>query len=121
MYFITLAIPVLSGTFWVMSSVRDSLTMECMVSFSDNNRELKQQRQLGLRLRKCHLKSVFHASDFIRLIPSRSIHQMLPIFSGVICCERLYQSSRKEKQSRFLVFTFSTKCEIRHFHVVVVQ
>ena len=55
MYFITLAIPVLSGTFWEMSSVRDSLTMECMVSFSDNNSELKQQQQLGLQLRKCHL------------------------------------------------------------------
>ena len=119
MYFITLAIPVLSGTFWEMSSVRDSLTMECMVSFSDNNRDLKQQRQLGLQLGKCHLKDVFHTSNFIGLIPSRSIHQMLPVFSGVICCERLYQSSRKEKQCRCLVFTFSTKCEIRHFQVVV--
>ena len=84
MYFITLAIPVLSGTFWEMSSVRDSLTMECMVSFNDNNRELRQQRQLGLQLRKCHLKDVFHASNFMGLIPSRSIHQMLPIFSRVV-------------------------------------
>ena len=65
------------------------------------------------------LKGVFDASDFIWLIPSRSIHQMLPFFSGVICFERLYQSSRKEKQSRCLVFSFSTKCEIRHFQVVV--
>ena len=84
MYFITLAIPVLSGTFWEMSSVRDSLTMECMVSFNDNSRELKQQWQLGLQLQKCHLKSVFHASDFIGLIPSHSIHQMSPIFSRVV-------------------------------------
>ena len=65
------------------------------------------------------LKGVFHASNFIGLIPSCSVHQMLPIFSGVICCERLYQSWRKEKQSRCLVFSFSTKCEIRHFQVVV--
>ena len=65
------------------------------------------------------LKGLFHASNFIRLIPSCSVHQMLPIFSGVICCERRYQSSRKEKQSRCLVFSFSTKCEIRHFQVVV--
>ena len=110
MYFITLAIPVLSGTFWEMSSVRDSLTMECMVSFNDNNRELKQQRQLGLQLRKCHLKDVFHASDCIGLIPSRSVHQMLPIFSGVICCERLYQSSRKEKQSLSCVHVLHKMC-----------
>ena len=34
---------------------------------------------------------------------------------------RLYQSSGKEKESRCLVFTSSTKREIRHFHVVVVQ
>ena len=34
---------------------------------------------------------------------------------------RLYQSSGKEKESRCLVFTSSTKRQIRHFHVVVVQ
>ena len=33
----------------------------------------------------------------------------------------LYQSSRKEKESCFLVFLSSKKREIRHFHVVVVQ
>ena len=33
----------------------------------------------------------------------------------------LYQSSGKEKESCYLVFLFSTKREIRHFHVVVVQ
>ena len=33
----------------------------------------------------------------------------------------LYQSSGKEKESCCLVFTFSTKREIRHFHVVVSQ
>ena len=35
--------------------------------------------------------------------------------------KRLYRSSGKEKGSRCLVFTSSTKREIRHFHVVVVQ
>jgi len=35
--------------------------------------------------------------------------------------KELYQSSGKEKESRCLVFTFSTKREIRHFHVAVVQ
>ena len=33
----------------------------------------------------------------------------------------LYQSSEKEKESRWLVFVSSTKREIRQFHVVVVQ
>ena len=31
------------------------------------------------------------------------------------------QEKKTEKESRFLVFTSSTKREIRHFHVVVVQ
>ena len=35
--------------------------------------------------------------------------------------KRLYESSGKEKESRCLEFTSSTKQEIRHFHVVVVQ
>ena len=33
----------------------------------------------------------------------------------------LYQSSGKEKESCCLVFPSSTKREIRHFHIVVVQ
>jgi len=33
----------------------------------------------------------------------------------------LYQSLGKEKESCCLVFSTSTKCEIRHFHVVVMQ
>ena len=33
----------------------------------------------------------------------------------------LYQSSGKEKESCCLVFPSLTKCEIRHFHAVVVQ
>ena len=42
-------------------------------------------------------------------------------FSGACTSNRMYQSSGKEKESRFLVFTYSTKREIRHFHVVVLQ
>ena len=49
------------------------------------------------------------------LILSLSVRQMLAVFSGV----EFY--FRKRKQTRCLVFTFSTKREIRHFHVVVVQ
>ena len=44
---------------------------------------------------------------------------MLANFSGVD--KSLYESSGKEKESRCLVFTSSTKREIRHFQVVVVQ
>ena len=67
--------------------------------------ELKQQprQQLGKR----HLKSEFalpQTSNFL-----------------VLNSEGLYQSSGKEKESCCLVFPSSTKQEIRHFHVVVVQ
>ena len=34
--------------------------------------------------------------------------------------KRLYRSSEREEESRCLVFTCSTKREIRHFHAVVV-
>ena len=69
-----------------------------------------------------HLKSEFTpaASNFIALIPSRLIHQML-----ANCLELnskgLYQSSGKEKESCCLRFPSLTKPEIKHFHVVVVQ
>ena len=71
---------------------------------------------LGLQLRKCHLKDVFHAYRAYSILFNSS-----NVANFFWSCERLYQSSRKEKQSRYLVFTFSTKCEIRHFRVVVVQ
>ena len=56
------------------------------------------------------------ASNFITLIPSRSVRQMLVNFSGVEFYKTV-SKFRKEKQSRCLVFTSSTKREIRHFHV----
>ena len=84
------------------------------------NRELKQQRwrRRRRRLQKRHLKSEF--TNFIALIPSRLIHQMLAN------CLKLnskgqYQSSGKEKESCCLRFPSLTKPEIKHFHVVVVQ
>ena len=65
---------------------------------------------LGLgQLRDCHYSA---------LIPTRSIGQMLP---GKFFWSWILESSGKEKKSRCLVPTFSTKREIRHFHVVVVQ
>ena len=48
------------------------------------------------------------------------IRQMWAIFLE-LNSEGLYQSSGKEKESCCLVFPSSTKREIRHFHVVVVN
>ena len=71
---------------------------------------------------KTSLKFWIHtASNFIVLILSRSIREMLANFFRSCTSNRMYQSSGKEKESRFLVFTYSTKREIRHFHVVVLQ
>ena len=67
------------------------------------NEELKQRR----RRRLLTLPRLFHCS---------SIRQMLSNFLGVELYG-LYQSSGKEKES-YSVFPFSTKREIRHFHVV---
>ena len=82
-------------------------------------RELKQQRRR--RLRKRHLKSG------LALLPTLS--RLFQLVQLVKCWQillglnstRLYQSSGKEKESPCLVFTSSTKLEIMHFDVVVVQ
>ena len=66
------------------------------------NRELKQQRQR--RLQKRHLKgTVFAASNFIALIPCRSVRQMLAIFSGI---EFFKTVSRIRKRKRKSVYAF---------------
>ena len=76
-------------------------------------RELEQQR----RLRKRHLKKCVHAaSNFIALIFS---FQMLVNFSGVEF-QRTVSKFGERKKDRCLVF-FSTKREVRQFHVVVLQ
>ena len=74
---------------------------------------LKQQRRR--RATKTSLKNWMRAaSNFIALILSRLIRQMLAFFLELNSKE-LYQSSEKEKESCCLVFPSSTKREIRHF------
>ena len=69
---------------------------------------------------KTSLKKWIRAtSNIIALFPTRSIPQMLTNFLESNC--KILQSSGKEGESRCLVFTSSSKREIRHFHVVVVQ
>ena len=65
-------------------------------------------------------KRIRAASNFIALIPSCLIRKCWQIFL-VLNSKGLYQSSGKEKESCCLVFLFSTKREIRHFHIVVMQ
>ena len=60
------------------------------------------------------------ALNFMTLILSRLIRQMLVNCFGVDS-KGLYQRSGKEKESCCLVFPSSTKREIGHIHVVVVQ
>ena len=82
-------------------------------------RELKQQR--GRQLRKRHLKNELALPSFLW----RLFHLVQFVKCGHIFLELnwkgLYQSSGKEKGSCCLVFPSSTKRQIRHFHVVVVQ
>ena len=74
------------------------------------NRELKQQQ---LRLPKRHLKSDFMLLQTL----SRIFHLVQFVKCWQIFLELnfkgLYQSSGKEKESRWLVFVSSTKREIR--------
>ena len=65
-------------------------------------------------------KWIYLASNFIALIPSCLIHQMLANFLESNS-KGLYESSRQQKQSSYLVFPSSTKREIMHFHIVVAQ
>ena len=65
------------------------------------------------RLRERHLKREFALPQTL----SRLFHLFFQFFKFFWS----YQSSGKEKDSGCLVFTSSTKCEIRHFHVVVVE
>ena len=82
-------------------------------------RERKQHRRR--RLRKRHLKSevallqtlsrLFHIVQFVKCWQF-----FLDLNSKI-----LNRSSGKEKENRCLLFTSSTKREIMHFHVVVLQ
>ena len=82
-------------------------------------KKLKQQRR-G-RLRKRHPKSEFALLQTLsRLFHLVQVLQMLAFFLE-LNSTRLYRSSGKEKDSRSLALTSSTKRENGHFHVVVVQ
>ena len=84
-------------------------------------RELKQRRGRRRRLRKRHLKSQFPLLQTL----SRLFHLVQFVkcwhFFLALNSKRLYQSSGKEKESHCLVFTSSTKREIRYFYVAVVR
>ena len=75
------------------------------------------QNRVGL---KCTEQWIRATSNIIALIPTRSTRQILALF-WKLNSKRLYQTSGKDKKSRWLVFTSWAKREIRHFHVVVVQ
>ena len=83
------------------------------------NRELKQRGRR--RLWKRHLKSEFALLQTL----SRLFHLVSFVKCGQIVfelhSEGLFQRSVKEKESCCLLFPPSTKREIRHFHVAVVQ
>ena len=84
-----------------------------------NKRELKQKRRR--RLRKRHLKSEFALLQTLsRLFQLVQFVECWQIFLE-LNSKRLYQSSGIEKEIGCLVFTSSTKREIRHFYVVVVK
>ena len=115
--------PVLDTIFTHSQTVRDSTISDQIRSYGRNKcsniRGLKQQRRQ--RLRKRQIKSEFALLQTL----SRLFHLVQFVRCGRIFLEfnskGLYQDSEKEKGSRRLAFTFSTKREIRHFHVVVVH
>ena len=80
---------------------------------------LKQRRRRWLRKR--HLKSAFALPQTLgRLFRLVQFVKCWQIFLE-LNAKGLYQSTGKEKESRCLLFTSSSKREIRKFHVVVVQ
>ena len=85
-----------------------------------NTRELKQKRRrrLGKRLFK---SKVALLQKRYRAYSNSFNSSNVGNFFLDLNSKKLYQSSGKENESRCLVFTSSTKREIRHFYVVVVQ
>ena len=81
----------------------------------------QKESQATTSLKKSLKKWICAASKFMALIPSRVIRQTLAIFLE-LNSKGLYQSSGKEQESYCLVFPpSSTKREIWHLQVVVVQ
>ena len=83
-----------------------------------DTRELKHQKRR--RLRKLCLESEFALLQIL----SRLLYLVQFVKCWRILLElnfnTLYQSSGKEKESRFLVFMSSKKRQIMYFHVLVV-
>ena len=76
--------------------------------------ELKQQRRRRVRKSEVTLlQTLFHLFHLVQFIKCGT-------FGLELNCKIPYRSAEQEKQSR-LVLTSSTKREIRHFHVKVVQ
>ena len=90
-----------------------------LMAFSRIIREPKQLRRR--RLRKHPLKSEFTLPQTLtclfHLVQFVQCWQTSLEFNS----KALLQSTGKEEESRCLLFTSSSKLEIRHFHVVVVQ
>ena len=80
----------------------------------------REKQQLRHWMQKSHLRSEF--------APLQTLSSLFRLVQFVKCwrifqelnSEGLYRRSRKEKESRCLVFT-SCQREIRHFHVIVMQ
>ena len=90
-----------------------SLLSQALGSLSNNGNGAYKKR---------HLESEFPLppANFIVLVPSRSIRQMLVNFSGVQFL-RTVSKFRKRKRKSLSCVHFTIKSEIRQFHVVVVQ
>ena len=71
---------------------------------------------MAVRKRDLYKKWIRAAYNFIALIPSCSVRQ---VFSNFFSVSKF--RNRKLKESRCLVFSPSTKREIIHFHVKVMQ
>ena len=66
-------------------------------------------------------KWIHAASNFIALIPSRSVRQILAFFFFGVEFYITVAKFRKRKRKSLSLFTSSSKREIGYFHVVVVQ
>ena len=105
--------------FWLVVTVVWDFEGQSHLSNAKSRSSRDFIRERRRRLRKRHLKievallqtlsRLFHLVQFVKCW-----HLFLEVNS-----KRLNRSLGKEKESRCLVFTFSTKREIKHFHVVV--
>ena len=113
---VLLKLPLKSHGQLILYLLRIQLTK---TKFLFNTRELTQQRrwQLWKGLIKSEFALLQTSSRLFHLVQFVKCWQ----FFLEMNFKRLYRSSGKEKESCCLVFTFSTKQEIRHFQILVVQ